>query len=274
MLNSFAQFDEDEDLWDDESDSIENSYLIVKVNSSNYAIKLEKIREIIKLPETQDFPEMREFDRGFIKLRNEIVRIVDLRKKLRIKSISEEENDFLVHISDAKQAHIDWMNELKLSVLEDRQFKLTSDPHKCKFGIWYDSFKSSNQSINLYLRQLDLPHKIIHKLAEKVETQKKLGQKLRQIELIEEAANNELVYLLQILDSAGTFLKEARREIAVIFSINNNLVGCTADGVLNIIEILPDMIEPASKLDSKDYVAGIAKTKDGVILILEEDKLI
>lgn len=274
MIKTNDFYDDDDDLWDDESDSIDNKYLIVKVEKNHFALKLEKIREIIKLPEIQEYPEMGLFDRGLINLRNEIVRIVDLRKRLHIKTISEEEDDFVETIKKAKQDHIEWIAELKHSVMENRRFRLTNDPHKCKFGMWYDSFQSENRQILAYFKQLEMPHNIIHSLADKVAELIDNGKNEQALNAITNAETSIFSNLINLFDSAESHLRESRREIAVIFSLNDNLVGCTADGVYNIIDIALDQIEPPNKIDSRDYVSGIAKTRDGVILIIDETKIV
>lgn len=273
MLNPDTYTDE-EDLWDEESDSIENSYLIVSVNSMMYAFRLEKVQEIIKLPEIQTYPEMSEFERGFIKLRDDIIRITDLRKKLKYRSFAEEEADFLFNIQNAREAHLEWIEQLEYSVRNNSEFKLTSDPHKCKFGMWYNNFKSNNSAISMFMQQFDLPHKRIHQLADRVKSLMKDNRIDDAIKLIDNTRDTDLKLLLELFDSTQKQLVESRREIAVIFHHSDQLIGCTADSVLNILEILPESIEPPTRIESKEYIAGIAKTKDGVILIIDDEKLI
>lgn len=265
---------EDEDLWDEESDSIENSYLIVSINSDMYAFKLEQVREIIKLPHVQTYPEMSEYERGFIKLRNDIVRIIDLRNKLKYQSFAKEEHEFLNNLNSAKQTHIDWINTLEDSLNNNIEFNLQTDHQKCNFGVWLDNFRTQNRAIQILIKQLEIPHKKLHQLGERVKSLQSVGRLSDAMELIKSSKLSTLKTFFEIIESAQSNLEDSRREVAIIFSRTNQLVGCTADSVLNIIEIQPEDIEPSNRIESKDYVSGIAKTKEGVILIIDDNKLI
>ena len=41
-------------------------------------------------------------------------------------------------------------------------FTKAVDPHKCKFGMWYDQFHTDNISLNFVLKKIAAPHEFIH----------------------------------------------------------------------------------------------------------------
>ncbi len=266
-------FENQEFLAEDFLETI-SKYLIVEVFKAKYAFSISNIKEIILLPEVVSVPESLPYERGIIKLRKNIIKVIDLRKKLKYPSIIEENNEFMKMLQQRKQDHIDWVNELVASVDEDRTFRLTNDPTQCAFGKWYHSYKAENISMAIYLAQFDHPHRTIHSIADKVKdfisrNDVKLAKKL-----INDTKNSELRTIIDLFDNIGSILTESNREIGVIFEKNDELFAFSADKVISIAQIEFEEIEHPKIITNKEFIKGIAKKDNEVYMILDEDKIL
>jgi len=64
--------------------------------------------------------------------------------------------------------HLTWMKNLQMSMLTGEEFKGGLDPHNCKFGKWFYSFKTSDPEFENVLNSMEEPHKSLHHSAEKI----------------------------------------------------------------------------------------------------------
>jgi purine-binding chemotaxis protein CheW len=268
------EYEEDlEDLFDDD-DNITDYYLIIDVAGSKYGFRLQNIKEIIKLPECKSFPEMKQYDRGLLKIREDIIRIIDLRKRLGYQSLFDEEKELLNMFEARKQEHLKWVEELKSCVIGEREFKLTTDPNRCAFGQWYNKFHSDNSVLSMYLIQFDVPHKKMHAVGEKVRQLMLHKQSSNALEIVNDMEVNEMQIMIELFDSLPEYMKESRREISVIFNIANKHFGFSADKVINILKINADEISEPDTIENNTYISGIGKKDNEVFLILDEEKLL
>jgi hypothetical protein len=69
---------------------------------------------------------------------------------------------FCVVLGQRQQDHMKWLTESEASVAENRPFALTTDPHACAFGRWYDNFHTDDPWLAAAVRKLDAPRRRIH----------------------------------------------------------------------------------------------------------------
>jgi purine-binding chemotaxis protein CheW len=105
-------------------------------------IASEDMREMLKMPEVSEVPGAHSI-RGGINLRGRFCAMMQLRE----------------------QDHRKWLLELEASVQEHRSFLMTTDPHKCAFGKWYDNYHADNAWLAALLKKVDGPHRQIHAVA-------------------------------------------------------------------------------------------------------------
>jgi purine-binding chemotaxis protein CheW len=63
----------------------------------------------------------------------------------------------------------------------------------------------------------------------------------------------------------------------VVVNLRGNIMGIVVDSVTEVLSISSDVIEPVSGVvttANADYLAGIAKLKDNMVILLELDKLL
>ena len=167
--------------------------------------------------------------------------------------------------------HQGWITELKASVDEEREFKLATDPHKCAFGKWYDSYQSDSRMLNAILKKFDAPHKIIHGIAEKVTQLVHDGKVDEGHDLIDCTEKNELTIMVGLFADIKTAMREtSRRRIAMVLENGNQTIALDIDEVV-AVESLGN-IEDAPRSDSKAIgISRIGRRKkdDELVLLVE-----
>ena len=112
-----------------------NEYLIFKVLDQEFAIDLYQIREILEMKDITSVPDSPKYISGIIKVRDEIIPIVDLAKKINFKSEKSKNKVIIISIDDVligllveeileikKVDRINKVDGLKSSQKVDREF--------------------------------------------------------------------------------------------------------------------------------------------------------
>ncbi|MCU9810356.1 chemotaxis protein CheW [Paraclostridium sp. AKS81] len=129
-------------------------HVIFRVADNLYAIDSSVTIALTEFPDNiTPIQKSEKFELGVMQLRNQIVPVMSMRSLFGCKSSEEEYEYFKSVIDIRKNDHIKWVNELKNSVNENREFTLTTDPHQCAFGKWYDNFSTDIQSINFHMKR-------------------------------------------------------------------------------------------------------------------------
>ncbi|MGE5353604.1 MAG: chemotaxis protein CheW [Acidobacteriota bacterium] len=231
-------------------------YVICGVNKQLIGISCNYVRELVVLPKVTQLPDMSESVRGVFNNRGTIVPVLDLRRRLSMESSEKELNDFVALLHQREQDHKNWINELYNSTVENRPFKLTTDPHKCAFGKWYDSFTTSNYILALQLEKFDAPHKIIHSIGDTVEKLKYEGKLEDAVKLIENARDTKLKELVNLFEETRQLLKKTHREIGVITEISGGNSAIAVDRVESVEPIDADKMEtpPSDLINREDNI--------------------
>lgn len=174
--------------------------------------------------------------RGVISLRGEVIPLLDIRVFLGMEPLATSMQTLL---AARKQDHLNWLRELESSVAENRPFGLTTDPHKCKFGLWYDAYQVDNLSVMSMLRGFDAPHKQIHAVGHTVTQLVQQGDCEAARRLIEQTRQNELSALVGLFDNLITSFQEYIREIAIVSELGGRRIALATDAVLGVERLTP-----------------------------------
>lgn len=254
---------------------LEKKYLIFNIKDGKYAFSIKNIKEIITKPNIYHAPNLPDYYIGMTKLRDDIVPIVSLRKRLNYKTLDAENQEFIEMLKLREQEHISWLNELELSVIENREFRLQRDPHLCNFGRWYYSYKPETFTLHAHLVKFEEPHKQIHAIADKVLDLKKNQGKEPALDLIEKTKNYELKKMINLFQELYKIIENNIRETTIVFYQNNGKqIGFVVDQIDKIIEIAPENIELPDESNSfSEYLSGFGKVGENFYLIFNEEKL-
>jgi len=83
MGNEILQIElEDWDPEEDSDDSLETKFLIFSLDDKDYGVSIHYVTEIIGIQKISSIPEVPNYVRGVIALRNRIIPVLDMRKRL------------------------------------------------------------------------------------------------------------------------------------------------------------------------------------------------
>jgi purine-binding chemotaxis protein CheW len=265
----------------EEFEEIEFPWLVFKIKENLYTVNSRTITSIVMLPDkVTKVPNVPNYMLGLIQLRGNVIPLTDLRLLFNMKSVTEEYAEFTDMIDARKVDHINWVNELERSVSHDDEFKLTTDPHQCAFGKWYDNFTTDIEVLNFHLKKLDEPHKKIHRAAIDVHncTHKcdSCDREKCLKDVLKETKEKNMPYMLELLDETKELFKLHFKEMVIVFEEDNSFMGILVDEVLSVENITPyEETEEIRKMSKDGFVKGVARghKNNDVLLILDEEKI-
>lgn len=254
--------------------------IIFEVENKQFAISCKNVQSIVKLPEVTSMPNYPQHIRGIINLRGQVVQISDLRMMMGFKSIKEDICEFAEMMDKREQDHRNWLNTLEDSVEKNIPFSLTTDPHKCAFGLWYDNYKTDSLILSDILEKFDEPHKAIHAIAVEIEKLKSEGDFETAKAVIERTRDKELSDMIRLFAQVKIIYEKNCQELAIIIENGNRKLGITVDKVISVQEIQEKEIEGSTtdlmNINDQKMIAGIAERseEDSIIVVLDEKYLL
>lgn len=262
------------ELEEEEDELLLDKYLAVDIAKKRYAINIEFVREIVTLPSVREVPSGKPYERGIIKVRGELIHVIDMRKRLGLHSIEEENLELLNFIKTLKQDHIDWLKELFNSIKENREFTKAIDHKQCDFGKWYHSFKTDDINLSLYLSYFDAPHQAFHNAAvkaRKISNELGFDEAMKYLEKVKDEDYNKMIALFDGIEQP---IRESHREVVVIIERDNDLQGLSVDAVDKIVDIFPENIEKKGELKNNNLVLGVTDIEGESVILLDYAKML
>jgi purine-binding chemotaxis protein CheW len=251
-------------------------YVIFQIQEGRYGITARAVREILVMPKVTGTAGAPPEVRGVINLRGKILTLVDLRVKLGMPPLRAEMDELIQLLHDREEDHRKWLAELEACVREHRPFRLARDPHKCKFGLWYDQFVTKDRLLRMVLPSMDAPHKAIHATAEEVLRRAEHDNFDGALELIATRRSQELSTLIKLFAEARHTLADGHREVAIVLSRDNHWLAFSADQVESAEQIPEDRIEPMTLAGAGlsygcPFRVGRRPKTDKTVLILDDE---
>lgn len=242
--------------------------LVFQLADQAYGFDLESIREIVSLREARihHIPEAPQAVEGVVLLRDRTVEVIDVRSALGMCSLHDETASIAQLLHEREEDHCRWVEELEACVRESREFRLATDPHKCKFGQWYDALMANHEergrltnndlALNSLLERLKEPHQRLHAVAEEVLRHATAGRAQQAQRIVDETRNGELSALRQLLARCREQFEVARRGVLVVFSDDDGLFGGLVDRVFEVVRFAGDRIQSVDHALMGDGVVG------------------
>jgi purine-binding chemotaxis protein CheW len=255
-------------------------WAVLRVQDGFFATPCEQVKSIIALTGVTPVPHLPHYIRGVINYQDQVIHVLEMRGRLGLKSLRSEVNEFVELMEAREQDHIHWINTLTECVQEKKKFTLTTDPHRCKFGQWYDQFlpKTDDTLLKSLLEQFDKPHQSVHGVAAQVEKLQHEGHYAKAFELIEDRKEHELRIMRSLFSDVKQTYQNHHREIAVILEFNNRLAALVIDEVVAIEPLSWDhwraMDEVTTGSVEGNYMLGIAEIpeKELPVVVLDVPK--
>jgi chemotaxis signal transduction protein len=256
-------------------------HVIVRVKDQQLAISSAVVRQLLLMPEVFAVPTSPAHVRGVINVRGEVISLIDLRILLNIDSREQEVKALIQLLNEREQDHRNWLAELQSSVENRKAFALTRDPHQCKFGKWYDTFKPEIQSVAFLAlwRSLNQPHQRIHAIADRVCTLTGQGRQAEAQAIIDATRESELKEMIRALDEVRKMIRETTREVALILSQGALVRAIAVDEVLAIESLDAATIKPLKdvlvdyQVEFTHYVAR-RPGSDRIVPLFDSDVLL
>lgn len=257
-------------------------WLIFSLCGFTYAINTEFVTGILVPPDNLTaVPNAPQEYRGITNIRGEVYPVIDMRRLFGYPSLDKECDDFTAMLEEREKDHINWANELKHSVEANEDFKLTTDPHKCQFGIWFDNFKKNPHNADYSLHKIETPHEALHKIADEIALVRKQPDSAEKNHKLNELMNTVfdqyVPEIVNIMDESKRRYKSFFRETMVTFNSDMGNTAIVVDKVLAV-----DKITPVSgranmeRIFSSPFFTGVARNSrvNDDILVIDEKKII
>jgi purine-binding chemotaxis protein CheW len=215
-------------------------------------------------------------------LRNQPIDVMDVRSILGMDSLRQETEAIGKILEEREADHCNWLKELNSCVEENREFRLAKDPHKCKFGQWYDRLlanemgmaRLTNNDLALIdlLTQFDQPHKRIHSVAERVIERMAAGDAAGAKKIVEDTRSTELASLRRVFAKCRDQLKIARSGLLFVLTVEGSVFGALVDRVSEVVSFSEDDFRSVGNSGfGGDFVAGVASWggKGKMVLLLD-----
>jgi len=262
----------------DNSAVADADHIVFSVKDCLLGLPYYDIIQIVDSPHCTSVPNTPRYVRGVIEFMGEAIPLIETRVLLSMKSLREEVVDFIDTFMTRKQDHINWIARLVDSVENDKEITVEKDPHKCAFGIWYDTFKPNTLTLSSYMQRFDKPHKAIHNLAVKSEELVREGRKDMAKEMIHNAQSNELKELISLFDGFEEQMRLSYQEYVIVIARNGYKFALSVDSIKyfdRMDSIVSDV--PLFGNINKKMIKGIGRKKIGDasedVIILDLDNL-
>ncbi len=229
--------------------NVDAPWVIFQLKHEKYAVSTLDVQTMVAMPEVTAVPHMPTWCRGVINLRGRITPLIDLRMRLGMDSFLEAIDELLAAMHQREADHRNWLTELERSVQEGRPFTLATDPHKCKFGRWYDNYRPKSYTEEQFLKKFDQPHRRIHAIAQEVTDLVEKGEHDQAVEIIEKTRTGPLAEMIRLFEQFRRLIADARHtEIALV--VENGDRNCAAalavDAIDSVEPLAADTIAPLS----------------------------
>lgn len=178
-----------------------------------------------------------------------------------------------------EEDHRKWMLELQNCVAEKRDFKGQLDPHRCAFGIWYDSFTTDNAFLSRILKQFDEPHQKIHAIGQQVNQLIAAGDFASAGDVIAKARATHLSRLFELFEEARQTIIDYQREVMIVLEINGKSAAFTVDSAESVEYLDPVEVNTGDwgpTASDGQYIVSAARRRgtDDLVLLLNPEALL
>jgi len=136
--------------------------IVFSVDNNKYALNIENVQRIIQSVDLTSIPNVHPFIDGMISYEDSVIKILNFRKLIGMPTYNDE---LIILFSKLKDAHQDWIDELKSAIENGSDFTKTTDASKCELGKWLNDFNSYDDEVSAVLKNLIANHKNLHQSA-------------------------------------------------------------------------------------------------------------
>ncbi len=249
-------------------------WVVARIDRTVFALNSQFVREMVSVPTVTAVPNAPPHVRGVINLRGRALTLVDLRVRLGFPSLTESTHLLEDLMTQREQDHRRWVDELRKSVQERRPFTLTTDPHACAFGRWYDTFKTDNLLLTGVLRRFDEPHKQLHGAGQRIVEAMARQQWDACATMLQDLESSTLKTMIALFADTREVLHDTSHEIAMVMATETPFA-IAVDAIEAVERLKPVQSDDVSVTAATESVDDIAvRPGGGLVLTLRHDRLI
>ncbi len=248
--------------------TLQNLFLVFSLKENFFGINALGVKEIIKMPEITKVPNSPFGIRGMIKFREQVIPIFDMRLKMGMDSLIDENKNLITELQKREQDHKDYLADLEHSLYNDQPFNKTLNPRECAFGKWYYSYKTENLVIKNTLEEFEQPHNQFHELAKELIGLRNSGQKKLMLEKLNSEKGKRLSVLINLFSELYKQIQTETKELAIIFEVEDRLIGFSVDKVFRILSVESKDIKPLDGNLKNDAFDGLIDFNDKLCVLI------
>jgi chemotaxis signal transduction protein len=231
-----------------------DTVLTFRCKDRYFALPVSSVRYIMSEPSQGVTLHDNSFKaRRVIQFSNQSIQLMHFSHLLNLTSQLEDIQEIQHTLQLRRQDHIDWLNALEQSILKGIPFTKATDPHKCAFGRWYDTFETEDDFLRDILARFDEPHKRIHASAERLLKLAAEDQKTEAMLQLKQERDTTLKRLLELFDEAYFRLQSMTRPVIVVVESGTSVFAIEMDEVSGIVECQPsDFIDNSGVSEGYD----------------------
>ncbi|MDD2943606.1 MAG: chemotaxis protein CheW [bacterium] len=243
-------------------------WVIFRTADNQFAIDASVVTEMVALTEVSGMPDSPAVVRGTFLRRGEAIPVIDYRIYMGERSLDTERMELVDNLTAREEDHKRWIAELLACVDENREFKLATDPTKCAFGRWYDSFHSEDEIVSSMLKEFDYPHRQIHATAAKVLNLRTKGDLAGAREAIEFAKNTNLTKMIELFTEFKALLIERKKEILLVLQEGDRKTGVAVESISSVSDLNDDIIKEVDYGEHHEAIFGVGNVNSNMIFFL------
>jgi chemotaxis signal transduction protein len=257
---------------------MESQWVTFKIAQETFGFEIRYVKEMLLLPPVHTIVKAAPDHLGVIQLRSQIVSVFDLRRRFGLTSLNDQTRELVDLLRARERDHQNWVRELKASITERREFKLTTDPHQCAFGKWYDHFHTDDPWLARILRKFNDPHSRIHHVAVVAQELLAAGQYDRALALADSSTGLLLADLQKLFAEAISQIDEQNRASLIVIAGEGQTMGVAVDQIHSVITCRSEDIQPPETVADgrrRNGLVGLINQKDSdkFILLLDPVRL-
>ncbi len=254
---------------------LREQWVLFSLDERRFGIPIPSVLEMVVLERVTPIPLAPRHVRGVINLRGGIITVLDLRERLALPRGDAAVAATIALLEEREQDHVRWLEELEGALREGRAFRLTTDPHACAFGRWYDAYQTDDIMLSLQLLKFDLPHRRIHALADVVLGLAANGALGEALAAIAEARASVLAEMRGLFAETRRLLRASLLEVVIIVDVGGRRFGLAVDRVTETCSIPPEAISVREvSLGDAAVQRGIALVAGAPVQLLEPAALV
>lgn len=261
-----------------EQQDIRFPWVVFRLENDLFSVSARHVRSLVSLDAVAKVPCVPADIRGVMNLRGQVIQLLDLRLRLGMRPVEQAVRDFGDMLDQRRRDHENWLHELRNCTLEQREFKLATDPHQCAFGRWHDAFQARTPDMKKLLKQFDRPHQQIHATAARVMALKAAKKDKEALDLLEAAWQGEFQIMSRLFtalkDEMMQAYRDSWREIALVIEESLGRWALIVDEVIAVEpleshQLGRDVIPPALA-GGIDFAVGKRGCDGSLVLMLTD----